>query len=194
MAQPSPTGNTGLLFKDEKCAFLVGRKLNEIIPPQAEKLLNSGSRAIPATDPDHFRWVSKEEASLVKVCVLGDDDKAFLDSVLPHRFVARLGQADVSHVLRSWILLLKRVEQTMREILIEEQFHRAGSETSLRSRSAANSRQARISSRVRSGKSLRMSASLMPEARYSRTSYTVMRSPRIQGFPPRLPGSIVMRF
>jgi hypothetical protein len=32
----------------------------------------------------------------------------------------------------------------------------------------------------------------MPLARYSSTSYTVMRSPRTQGLPPRLPGSIVM--
>jgi len=33
---------------------------------------------------------------------------------------------------------------------------------------------------------------VMPPARYSSTSYTVMRRPRMHGFPPRLPGSIVM--
>jgi hypothetical protein len=29
----------------------------------------------------------------------------------------------------------------------------------------------------------------MPEAKYSSTSYTVMRNPRMQGLPPRLSGS-----
>lgn len=93
------------------------------------------------------------------------------------------------HMVGIRIFPLQGVDQPMRQVLIEEQFHCAGNETSLRSRSAANSRQARISSRVRSGKSLRMSASLMPEARYSNTSYTVMRRPRMQGLPPRLAGS-----
>jgi hypothetical protein len=32
------------------------------------------------------------------------------------------------------------------------------------------------------------------EARYSNTSYTVMRRPRMQGLPPRFSGSIEIRF
>ena len=64
--------------------------------------------------------------------------------------------------------------------------------TEIDSRSAANERHARISSRFRSEKSARISSSDMPDARYSRTSYTVMRRPRMHGFPPRLPGSSVM--
>lgn len=51
-----------------------------------------------------------------------------------------------------------------------------------------------MSSEVRSGKSLSISYKVIPEAKYSNTSYTVMRNPRMHGFPPRLPGSIVMRF
>jgi len=50
-----------------------------------------------------------------------------------------------------------------------------------------------MSSRVRSGKSRRMSSSLMPDAMYSRTSDTVIRKPRMHGLPPRFPGSIVIR-
>ena len=65
---------------------------------------------------------------------------------------------------------------------------------SLRSRSAANVSTARMSSRSRSGKSARISASVIPDAKYSRTSYTVIRRPRMHGFPPLLPGSRVMRF
>ncbi len=39
-----------------------------------------------------------------------------------------------------------------------------------RSRSAANAKQARISSRVKSGKSSRISCSVIPDAKYSKTS------------------------
>jgi hypothetical protein len=45
-----------------------------------------------------------------------------------------------------------------------------------------------MSSRVRSGKSVRMSSSLIPEARYSNTSETVMRRTRTQSLPPRFFG------
>jgi hypothetical protein len=37
------------------------------------------------------------------------------------------------------------------------------------------------------------SASLMPRVRYSRMSETVVRVPRITGFPPRISGSSVIR-
>ena len=63
-----------------------------------------------------------------------------------------------------------------------------------RSRSAANTKQARTSSIASSGKSRTISASVMPEARYSRMSVTVIRSPRTHGLPLRLPGSTVIRF
>jgi hypothetical protein len=42
-----------------------------------------------------------------------------------------------------------------------------------------------MSSRVKSGKSVRIASSLMPEARYSGTSETVMRRLRMHGLPPR---------
>src|SRR5436190_18849692 len=50
-----------------------------------------------------------------------------------------------------------------------------------------------MSSLVRSGKSARMSSMDMPPARYSSTSWTVMRIPRMHGWPLRLPGSMVIR-
>src|SRR5204863_7395590 len=92
-----------------------------------------------------------------------------------------------SRKLRSW------KSASLREVLVEEQPHAGGTETNKRSRSAAKARQARMSSRVKSGKSRRISSSLIPDARYSRTSVTVTRRPRMQGFPPRLPGSTVIR-
>ena len=47
---------------------------------------------------------------------------------------------------------------------------------------------------VNSGKSWMTSSMLMPEAKYSSTSCTVIRMDRIHGFPLRFPGSIVMIF
>jgi hypothetical protein len=71
---------------------------------------------------------------------------------------------------------------------------RRGPSRHRRSRSAANTKQARTSSISSSGKSQTISASVMPEARYSRMSVTVIRSPRTHGLPLRLPGSTVIRF
>src|SRR6266404_6750577 len=97
---------------------------------------------------------------------------------------------------RTWIepgkKIFEKLGQSGRQVLIKEQLHAAGTVMSLRSRSAAKVIHALKSSRVRSGKSLRISSSVISEARYSRTSYTVIRNPRTQGFPPRLFGSIVM--
>jgi len=87
----------------------------------------------------------------------------------------------------------RRSLQARREMFVEEQFHVGGNDTNFRSRSAAKTKQALISSGSKSGKSESICWSVMPEARYSRTSYTVIRSPRRQGFPPRFPGSIVIR-
>ena len=50
-----------------------------------------------------------------------------------------------------------------------------------------------MSSRARSSKSAKMSSSLMPPARYSSTSYTVIRVPLTHGFPPRTERSTVIR-
>jgi hypothetical protein len=49
-----------------------------------------------------------------------------------------------------------------------------------------------MSSGVSSGKSANTSSTVIPPARYSSTSRTVSRIPRMQGWPLRLPGSTVM--
>src|SRR6185312_4936699 len=50
-----------------------------------------------------------------------------------------------------------------------------------------------MSSSVNSGKSARSSSTRIPPARYSSTSRTVIRIPRMHGCPLRFPGSMVMR-
>ena len=67
-----------------------------------------------------------------------------------------------------------------------------GTRNRRRSRSAANARHARRSFDVRSGKSLRISASDIPDANSSRREPAIQA--RMQGLPPRLPGSIVIVF
>src|SRR5438876_12292839 len=85
-----------------------------------------------------------------------------------------------------------RLYKSAAHVFVEEEFH-ATEFTSRRSRAAANARHARISSRVRSGKSFRISSSLIPPARYSRTSYTVIRVPLTHGLPLRTAGFIKIR-
>src|SRR5437016_967578 len=113
-------------------------------------------------------------------------------SIIPEKSIIGFFQSDVSHMDGGGADIAKKANKARRQVLIEKELHPGGIVISFRSRSAAKARQARMSSIVRSGKSLRISSSVIPEARYSRMSYTVIRSPRIQGLPPRLPGSIVI--
>src|SRR5712664_2659439 len=116
-----------------------------------------------------------------------------LGSVSPDGVVVGSLQANLADMRRVRMEVADEGEETGREVLVEEQLHAGGTETNLRSRSAAKARQARMSSRIKSGKSRRISSSLIPDARYSKTSVTVIRRPRMQGLPPCLPGSNVIR-
>src|SRR5205823_4153648 len=121
------------------------------------------------------------------------DREPILGCVSPDGVVIGSLKANLADMRRARVEVAEDGEETGREVLVEEQPHAGGTETNLRSRSAAKARQARMSSRVKSGKSRRISSSLIPDARYSKTSVTVIRRSRTQGFPPRLPGSKVIR-
>src|SRR5260221_10312384 len=101
--------------------------------------------------------------------------------------VLRAVEANIPDMGAAGVLAGKSTHQLVAHIRVEEQFH-ATEFARRRSRVAAKANEARISSRVRSGKSLRISSSLIPPARYSSTSYTVMRVPLTHGFPPRTAG------
>ena len=135
-----------------------------------EEGFDHGRGAVADSNPHHLRRVAKEKATLMKIGVFGHDSEAVLSGILPDGVVAGRAEANVAHVRGVRVIMIEGGDKSMREVVIEEQFHEGGRDTSFRSRSAAKVRQARMSSRVRSGKSLRMSSSLMPEARYSRTS------------------------
>ena len=123
---------------------------------------------------------------MVEVRVLRDNGETVVPGVTPDRGVVRSGQSDISNVDGPRLHIRYASHETRRDVLVEEELHGSGIETSLRSRSAANVRAAQMSSRSKSGKSARISASVIPEAKYSRISYTVIRSPRMHGFPPPL--------
>src|SRR5437773_8735430 len=150
-------------------------------------------RAVPSSNPDYFGRVPPQKAPLVEIGVLRNYCEPALRGVPPDGVVIGSLQANLADMRRARIEVREEGEEAGREVLVEEQPHAGGTETNLRSRSAAKARQARMSSRVKSGKSRRISSSLIPDARYSRTSVTVTRRPRMQGFPPRLPGSTVIR-
>lgn len=59
---------------------------------------------------------------LLKIRVLGDDDKFVSFRVIPYLPVARSLQADQPDVRRVGIELHQRLEQTMGKVLIQEQF------------------------------------------------------------------------
>src|SRR5437899_10635035 len=161
-----------------------------MVPENGHDLLR---RAVPSPDPDHLRRVPQQEAPFVEIGIPRDDREPMLGSVSPDGVVVGSLQANLADMRRVRIEVADEGEETGREVLVEEQLHAGGTETNLRSRSAAKARQARMSSRIKSGKSRRMSSSLMPDAMYSRTSDTVIRKPRMHGLPPRFPGSIVIR-
>ena len=73
-------------------------------------------------------------------------------------------QPNFADMLTFAVAVRECLRKDRRQVLVEKQLH-MGMLASLRSRSAANARQARRSSFVRSGKSRRISSSVIPDAR-----------------------------
>lgn len=97
------------------------------------------------------------------------------------RSIVRTTGSGDSNVRAVAELVREYFNEPVAHVLVEEQLH-ATELSRRRSQAAANASAARMSSRVRFGKSRRISSSAMPPARYSRTSYTVMRVPLIWVF------------
>jgi len=121
--------------------------------------------AVAKSNPNDFGQMAKHEAALMKVRILRHDRLAVGFGVLPNVQVVGRRQAHIPNVRRTRDVRLEMCDQPMRHVLVEQQLH-AFSPIKRRSRSAAKARQARISSRSRSGKSARISSSVMPEAKY----------------------------
>jgi len=63
--------------------------------------------------------MAEQEATLMKVGILRDDDETLLRRILPHSGVGGLAKTDVSNVARVRIFLPQRVDETIRKILIK---------------------------------------------------------------------------
>jgi hypothetical protein len=111
----------------------------------------------------------EDQAALMKVGVLGNDGVAVLLREGPNKNIVCVNEAVSLDVRGIGIEVENLRNRSVGQILIEQELH-ASALKSLRSRSAANAKQALMSSRVSSEKSVRISSSVMPEARYSRTS------------------------
>ena len=113
--------------------------------------------------------MAENQAALMKVGVLGNDLVAVLLCERPNEKVVRVDKAVRLDVCGVGIEVENLRDDSIGQVLIEQELH-AAAVKSLRSRSAANDRHALMSSRVSSEKSVRISSSVMPEARYSNTS------------------------
>ena len=132
---------------------------------RSENLLDIGRRTVTAPNPDDLWRRAEEEGQAVEVAVLRHDGKVVLGSMTPDSGVVGSLQADLPHMNDRVAQVPREFTQSRREVLIEEQPHAAPGTSKRRSRSAAKARHARMSSRVRSGKSCRISSSVMPDAR-----------------------------
>ena len=128
-------------------------QLNE--PPVVvfEEAYDITGSAVSETDPNHLGRCAVHQAHLVEVSVLRNQCEPMLFCVFPDCKGISTRKPDRSKVLGSGEWMLELVDQAWRQVLIEEQLHSGGIETNLRSRSAANCRQARMSAASRSGKS-----------------------------------------
>jgi len=146
----------------------------------------------PNADLHDLRRMATHKSPGKKVVVFGDDHEPFVLGEVPDSLIVVAGKPKIPDVPAAGKQWKQNFNEPEREVQVEQRLH-ATVPRSRRSRSAANAKQARMSSAFRSGKSARISASVMPEAKYSSTSDTVMRMPRIHGFPLHFPGSTVIR-
>lgn len=115
-------------------------------------LMRSLGYADDRNDLPLLRWhyASRATAALgePEVGVLGDHGEPVLPRVLPDDSIVGLARPDLVHMNGAWKLIAEQRHEPRREVLIEPQLH-AGRTRTLRSRSAAQLKHARMSSRVR---------------------------------------------
>ena len=115
---------------------------------RSQKTLYFCARAISVTNPNDFRRGARENAALLKIRILRDDGETIAFGILPYRGIVCAAQSTLMNMGRAWIKIEQLVDQARRKIFVEEKLQ-AFSISDLRSRSAANARQARISCSVK---------------------------------------------
>jgi len=180
------SGNTHARSSAFRCSPQQKDRLG-VLPDESLNVVHSSPQKIR-----NLRRLPSHQGPGKEIIVFRDDDEASRLGESPDSFIILVGEPDIAHVATAGKARQKNFHEPKRQVLVEKSLH-ATDPRRRRSRSAAKAKQARISSMVSSGKSERISASVIPEARYSSTSETVIRKPRMQGFPLRFPGSTVIR-
>lgn len=139
--------------------------------------------------------VRRLRASNAPKSVSGHNDAIGVDRVVDNLAVWSLRKADLADCDCVVTLRCQQARQTRRDVAVYQEPHACRVSGSSRSctAAAAYSRAAGMSSPSRSGKSSRISASVRPAASCPRIVATGIRKPRMQGTPPILAGSIVIR-
>lgn len=171
--------------ENQKRSLRLGFEMHNSEPFTFQKSGDFISSGVTHIKPNDLGRCTLHITSVPKICVFGNNGESMFFAKSPNQIIVFSLQSNIPNMITFWEFRYQNLYKIGTKILVKKKFHEMEFETR-RSRAAANCRQARISSRVRSGKSERILSSLMPPARYSNTSYTVMRVPVIQGLPLRI--------
>lgn len=72
-----------LSFEHKQALFLALDKLANNLMARSQQIRDQARRAIADTQPNKLGWMPEHDGSLVKVCILGDNDKSMLFGPLP---------------------------------------------------------------------------------------------------------------
>lgn len=70
-------------FQNKESAFWNLGESVKVFAMGAQQCFDVGGGAIAALDPDDFRWRDEDKAALMKIGILGDNDKITLPSKAP---------------------------------------------------------------------------------------------------------------
>ena len=115
---------------------------------RTQETLDFRARAIAHSKQNDFGWTTQEDTAFFEIRIFGNYGEAVCFGIFPDRRIVRTTQAAWMNVGGAREKIGQYLGQMGREILVEKKLH-ALSISSLRSRSAAKARQARISSSVK---------------------------------------------
>ncbi len=114
----------------------------------AQHHLNHSRPAVPNPYPNHLGRPALQCAHVRKIGIPGDNRKPMGFGIRPNLGVIRLTQSNIVNMLRVGIQIGQQRNQSRRKVLVQKQLHAITSST-LRSRSAAKERHARMSCSVK---------------------------------------------
>ena len=134
--------------QNEACLFIFLHEPCHCRNRRSQKTLYLCASTISGTNPNDFRRRARENAALLRIRILRDDGETVAFGILPYRGIVCATQSTLVNMGRAWIKIGQLIDQARRKIFVEEKLQ-AFSISDLRSRSAANARQARISCSVK---------------------------------------------